>query len=590
MKLTHISIRAKLSLAFGTLAVMVLLVAGLSLKALGDANARFTAYLSGINARADMANQLRIAVDRRAIGARNLVLVTKPADVDKEKTLTVKAHEDVQADLAALKKMIAAAPDASEKARALVADMDRVEQSYAPVALAIVDLALAHRKDEAIAKMNDECRPLLAALSAAAAEYQTYTESQALAMTEQASARYADQRNALIAACAIALAAAVLSGWLVTRAIVRPLGDALRLAEAVAAGDLTVNVQARGHDEVAQLLAALGRMTHKLSDIVTEVRHSSDSIATGSTEIATGNTDLSQRTEEQASSLEETASAMDELNSTVKQNAENANQANQLALSASSVAVRGGEVVGEVVTTMKAINDSSRKIADIISVIDGIAFQTNILALNAAVEAARAGEQGRGFAVVAGEVRSLASRCADAAKEIKGLINASVERVDQGTVLVDQAGVTMAEVVGSIKRVADIVGEIAHASVEQSAGVAQVNHAVADMDTVTQQNAALVEESAAAAESLRLQAQRLVQAVAVFKVGHDGELLTATDRAAAAAGVPAAPIERRGLGRATNVVRPAFKRQPLEPMTLAPRRVAATTGAPKTGTDDWESF
>ncbi|HEY4065651.1 MAG TPA: methyl-accepting chemotaxis protein [Burkholderiaceae bacterium] len=536
MKLNNVSIRAKLSLAFGALAVMVLVVAGLSLKSLGDANERFTAYLSGINARAAMANQLRIAVDRRAIGARNLVLVTKPADMDKEKALTVKAHEDVQADMAALKKMMAAAPDASEKARALVAEMDRVEQSYAPVALAIVDLALARKKDEAIAKMNDECRPLLAALSSASAEYETYTEGEALAIAEQAAARYADQRNVLIVVCVIAVVAAVLAGWLVTRAIVRPLGEALQLAEAVAAGDLSVRVQVDGRDEVAQLLAALGRMTHKLGDIVSQVRQSSDSIATGSTEIATGNTDLSQRTEQQASSLEETASAMDQLNSTVKQNAESANQANQLALSASSVAVRGGEVVGEVVTTMKAINDSSKKIADIISVIDGIAFQTNILALNAAVEAARAGEQGRGFAVVAGEVRSLAGRCADAAKEIKGLISASVERVGEGTALVDQAGVTMAEVVSSIKRVAGIVGEIAHASVEQSAGVAQVNHAVSDMDTATQQNAALVEQSAAAAESLRLQAQRLVQAVAVFKVGPDGEFAPATVPAPARAG------------------------------------------------------
>ena len=513
------NIRAKLSLAFGLMAVMVLVVAGLSLKSLGDSNTRFTAYLSGINARATMANQLRIAVDRRAIGARNLVLVTRPADMDKEKALTVKAHEDVQTDLAALKKMMAGAVDASDKARALVAEMDRVEQSYAPVALAIVDLALAGKKTEAIAKMNDECRPLLAALSAASAEYEIYTDGQARTVTEQAAANYTDQRNALIGACLIAVLAAVLAGWLVTRSIVGPLGEALQVAEAVAAGDLTVRVNSGGTDEVGLLLAALGRMTHKLGEIVTQVRQSSDSIATGSTEIATGNTDLSQRTEEQASTLEETASAMDELNSTVKRNAESASQANQLALGASVVAVRGGDVVGEVVTTMKAINDSSKKIADIISVIDGIAFQTNILALNAAVEAARAGEQGRGFAVVAGEVRSLAGRCADAAKEIKGLINASVERVDQGTTLVGQAGATMTEVVTSIKRVADIVGEIAQASIEQSAGVAQVNDAVTGMDHVTQQNAALVEQSAAAAESLRQQAQRLVQSVAVFKVG-----------------------------------------------------------------------
>ena len=269
------------------------------------------------------------------------------------------------------------------------------------------------------------------------------------------------------------------------------------------------------------LLQALAAMQSSLSSVVTTVRSGSEGVATASAEIAQGNNDMSARTESQASALEQTAASMEELSGTVRQNADSARSANQLALSASSVAIKGGEVVAQVVDTMKGINESSRKISDIISVIDGIAFQTNILALNAAVEAARAGEQGRGFAVVASEVRSLAGRSAEAAKEIKMLINASVERVEHGTALVDQAGTTMTEVVNSIKRVTDIMGEISAASNEQALGVAQVGEAVKQMDEVTQQNAALVEEMAAAASSLKNQSSDLVDAVSVFKLGSD---------------------------------------------------------------------
>jgi methyl-accepting chemotaxis protein len=289
-------------------------------------------------------------------------------------------------------------------------------------------------------------------------------------------------------------------------------------ARAIAAGELGVVPQAQTKDEFADLMADLERADRALVLMVSDVRQNAEGVATASAEIAQGNNDLSARTEQQASALEETAASMEELSSTVKQNADNAKQANQLALSASTTAIQGGEVVGRVVETMKGINDSSKKISDIISVIDGIAFQTNILALNAAVEAARAGEQGRGFAVVASEVRSLAGRSAEAAKEIKNLINASVERVEQGTALVDQAGATMTEVVSSIKRVTDIMGEISAASNEQSQGVAQVGEAITQMDQATQQNAALVEESAAAADSLKAQAQKLVQTVSVFKL------------------------------------------------------------------------
>ncbi|HWH82265.1 MAG TPA: methyl-accepting chemotaxis protein [Burkholderiaceae bacterium] len=337
----------------------------------------------------------------------------------------------------------------------------------------------------------------------------------------EASARYATIRIVSIAAVAGGLLFAGLFGFVLVRSIGRQLGaepgEAADLARSVAAGDLSVRIDLRQGDSTS-LMAQLQGMQTSLVKVVSGVRQNSETVATASAQIAQGNQDLSQRTEEQASALQETAASMEQLSATVKQNADNAKQANQLARSASAVAIKGGEVVGQVVDTMKGINDSSRKIADIISVIDGIAFQTNILALNAAVEAARAGEQGRGFAVVASEVRSLAQRSAEAAKEIKGLITASVERVEQGTALVDQAGTTMTEVVSSIKRVTDIVGEISAASTEQSAGVSQVGQAVSQMDQVTQQNAALVEESAAAAESLMRQAQQLVQAVAVFKL------------------------------------------------------------------------
>jgi methyl-accepting chemotaxis protein len=310
-------------------------------------------------------------------------------------------------------------------------------------------------------------------------------------------------------------------GFIVGRSVLRQLGgepsDATEVADRVARGDLSVAVPLARNDS-SSLMANLAHMQASLSQVVSTVRQNSESVATASAQIAQGNQDLSQRTEEQAGALQQTAATMEQLNSTVRNNADSARQANQLAQGASEVARQGGEVVGKVVTTMQGISDSSRKIGDIIGVIDGIAFQTNILALNAAVEAARAGEQGRGFAVVASEVRTLAQRSADAAKEIKVLIGRSVEQVEQGTVLVDQAGKTMGEIVGSIQRVSDIVAEISSASVEQSTGISQVGESVSQMDQATQQNAALVEESAAAAESLKGQASQLVQTVAVFRL------------------------------------------------------------------------
>jgi methyl-accepting chemotaxis protein len=520
----NLSVRGKLTLAFGALSLLVLIVAAVAIKALGDSNERFTNYVGGIKARSDKANDVRTAVDRRAIAARNLVLVKKPAELEVEKAAVQRAHEDVVSGLAELNRMLAKADDATDEGRKLVGDITRVEQSYGPVALSIVNLALTGKHDEAIEKMNSECRPLLAALLVASDTYDKYTTKHAESLVNDAKQTYATQRAWLIAACVMALAAAVLAGVLIARQLSQALGAeplALGLAaQRIAAGDLG-EIDGAGQAPQGSVLSSLGMMQGSLAAIVSQVRGASDSIATGSAQISTGNADLSQRTEEQASALQQTAATMSELGSTVKTNAESAQQANQLALGASAVAQRGGEMVTQVVQTMKGIDDSSRRIADIITVIDGIAFQTNILALNAAVEAARAGEQGRGFAVVASEVRSLAQRSAEAAKEIKGLINTSVERVSQGTQLVDRAGATMIEIVASIKRVTDIVGEISASSTEQSAGVSQVGQAVGQIDQVTQQNAALVEESAAAAESLKAQAQQLVQAVSVFRVDGD---------------------------------------------------------------------
>ncbi len=335
-------------------------------------------------------------------------------------------------------------------------------------------------------------------------------------------------RNTCTAGILLGVFLAALVGWWLVQAITKPLSEAVKVASAVASGDLTQTIDIRSNDETGQLMRALKNMNDSLTQIVGHVRSSTDTIASGSTEIAAGNQELSSRTEQQASSLEETASSLEELTSTVKQNADNARQANQLAQSASDVANKGGAVVSQVVETMNSINDSSKKIADIISVIDGIAFQTNILALNAAVEAARAGEQGRGFAVVAAEVRTLAQRSAAAAKEIKGLIGESVDNVSVGTKLVDQAGATMHEIVASIQRVTDMVGEITSASQEQTVGIEQINQAVSQMDQATQQNAALVEEAAAAADAMREHASGLAQAVGVFKLDEKSVALPAS--------------------------------------------------------------
>jgi methyl-accepting chemotaxis protein len=395
----------------------------------------------------------------------------------------------------------------------------------------------------------------------------------------------------LIGLCVLCSLAALALGWRITRSIVAPVREAATFADRMAAGDLSRAPEVRGDDEIAQLLRALGRMQQSLSGIVGQVRAAADSIQVASSEVATGNADLSTRTEQTASNLQQTASSMAQVTGTVRQSSESARMADQLAQSASGTASRGGDVVAQVVSTMNEINASSKRISDIIGTIDGIAFQTNILALNAAVEAARAGEQGRGFAVVASEVRSLAQRSAEAAREIKTLIGSSVERVETGSRLVGEAGSTMTEIVASVQRVTDIIGEISAAATEQSSGIGQVNSAVNELDRMTQQNAALVEESAAAAESLREQARRLAGVVSVFRLGDE-------PAAGPARAVPApapAPVRSRGPAAAprATILPPAPAPAPAPARAPVPAPVPASVTAASADADadaEWQSF
>ncbi len=515
--MNNVSVKFKLAVSFSLLTLLFLAISGLAIRALSSAEGNFQRYVNGIAERGTVAHLVREAVDARAIAARNLVLVSQADDLALEKAIVFKAHAEVGENLARLNSMIKE-PDVSQEARAMVDEITTIEKRYAPVALSIVEMALNNQKEQAIQKIDAECRPLLALLVKAATRYNDYTKNRSIALVKEAEENYQLQRDVVVASIVLMLLIAVASGVYLTKTITQPLEKAVQIANNVANGNLTSPIDVSRNDETGKLLKALATMQQGLIQVVGSVRQGSESVSTASAEIAMGNHDLSARTEQQASALEETAASMEELSSTVKQNADNARQANQLAQSASHVALQGGQVVAQVVETMRGISDSSKKIADIISVIDGIAFQTNILALNAAVEAARAGEQGRGFAVVASEVRSLAGRSADAAKEIKALITSSVDRVGHGTALVDQAGATMTEIVSSIKRVTDIMGEISAASTEQSLGVAQVGEAIIQMDQATQQNAALVEEMAAAASSLQSQAGELVDSVAVFKL------------------------------------------------------------------------
>ncbi len=598
MNLNDMKIGQRLGFGIAVAALLLVAMVWIGISRIGAVNTMLDTIaddrLPKIVAIKDMKENIRT----RASIVRNIVILSDAADMKKEgETLAILREKYTKLDAQLERTIVAPAGKAAfaNVRTAVAAIVDPTNQ--------VVQLGLLNKNEEATQLLLGTVRPLQdKALDALEDLSKIMIDS-----TEKFQAEAADTyRAALILLIALGTAAVgvlVFFGWLLVRSITRPINEAVAVSRAVAAGDLSVHIEASGRSETAELLMALKAMQGSLVTVVDNVRRNSESVATASAQIAQGNNDLSARTEEQASALEQTAASMEELSSTVRQNADNAKQANQLAMSASTIAIKGGDVVGQVVDTMKGINDSSKKIADIIAVIDGIAFQTNILALNAAVEAARAGEQGRGFAVVASEVRSLAQRSAEAAKEIKTLIVDSVERVGHGTALVDQAGTTMTEIVGSIRRVTDIMGEISAASTEQSAGVAQVGEAVTQMDQATQQNAALVEESAAAAESLKAQARQLVQAVAVFKltadaVAHRPAASVSTPASFDTYKAPVAKVERRGPNRATNVVRPAFKAAPAKGKakvdSAAPVAVASASvisaAADSTGTDDWTSF
>ena len=445
----------------------------------------------------------------------------------------------------------------SDKGKELLAKVATARKTYVDARAKLLERKKAG--EDVFALVDSDLRPMAQNYIQSLENVTKYTYEELVAFEKSVLSSAETSQWVLAMGAGASLVLGLLFAVWATRSITTPVQRAVEAAEEISKGNLALRIEAQGKDEAARLLRALSEMQESLSRIVGHVREGSQSVAVASSEIASGNNDLSARTEQQASALQQTAASMEQLNSTVRQNADNARQANQLAMSASTVAVQGGEVVGQVVETMKGINDSSRKISDIIGVIDGIAFQTNILALNAAVEAARAGEQGRGFAVVASEVRSLAGRSAEAAKQIKTLINDSVERVEHGTSLVDQAGTTMTEVVGAIKRVTDLMGEISAASNEQSQGVSQVGEAVTQMDQVTQQNAALVEEMAAAASSLNNQAQDLVDTVAFFKLAAGEERVARTQAprmgsapASASARFAAAPAAALGRSSAAS--------------------------------------
>jgi methyl-accepting chemotaxis protein len=506
-------IGVRLVLGFALVLVLLTAVVGLAVNSLGRVEQGLNDIVNDSNVKVAAANRMANEIRDIAAYASNIVLLADDAEVQNEHKKIAAARVAYGQVGVSLEKLVT-----SEKEKALLAKLKQLLAAAAPLNDQVMELRSQYNNMEATTVLMTKAAPALRATITVLDEIIAHEKLLATAAADEARAVIGSSRGLLLALGCLALALGATVAWLITRSITRPVHAAVKVAEMVAGGDLTSSIQVSSQDETGRLLQALKNMNDSLGTIVGEVRAGTDTIAAASQQIAAGNQDLSSRTELQASSLEETASSMEQLTSTVKQNADNARQANQLAVSASNVADKGGRVVAQVVDTMASINDSSKKIVDIIGVIDGIAFQTNILALNAAVEAARAGEQGRGFAVVASEVRNLAQRSAAAAKEIKALIGDSVEKVGLGAGLVDQAGTTMREIVASIKRVSDIVGAISAASQEQTAGIEQINQAISQMDQVTQQNASLVEEAAAAAESLQYQARNLAQTVSLFKV------------------------------------------------------------------------
>ena len=589
MNLANFKIKTRLRAGFGLLVLMMLIMIVTSIGRFGAVGTRTKDIVERDWPSASAAETIDSAAREDARRTLALFIVT-------DRTLRAKSYERIDLDKKAIDGALATLDKLATTAdgKALLARIQAARATYSASFLKVADLVESDERDKASALMNSETFPALDALLDLTASMVQQQRSDIESGGKQAVDNISFSRNMMIGMGVAALLVSLLLAYAITASITGPLNEAVDIARSVAAGDLTTRIEAHSDDETGELLAALKDMNASLARTVGEVRRSTGTIATASGEIASGNLDLSGRTEAQASSLEETASSMEELTSTVKQNADNARQANQLVISASSVATRGGAVVAQVVDTMGSIKESSRKIVDIIGVIDGIAFQTNILALNAAVEAARAGEQGRGFAVVASEVRNLAQRSATAAKEIKGLIDDSVSKVDGGSALVDEAGQTMGLIVTSVQQVADIMAEITSASQEQSLGIEQVNEAISQMDEMTQQNAALVEQAAAAAQSMLDEAATLSQSVSVFKLldGQGHAPLAAPVRAAAPLRA-VAPAARPAAAIATRPV--AAARKPAA--AAAARSGAASDGAAQKAKaggsadgSEWEEF
>jgi methyl-accepting chemotaxis protein len=515
--LRNLSVLKRLLLSFSALALLMMVLGLTSWAVAGSQNEAFNRFNQSVAKTLVGADEAWSSILNSRRYEKDVILASgHPALTKEARTRWDQEQKKLASALESLKTLTDAGT--AEQLRIVESEM----QGYAALARPVLDNAAAGILSN-VTEANDALKGAVvqadraeAALLQARASVERFSQQ----LGGEVSSLYRVFTIVIAALLLVSVLAVALLGWRVSVSVVQPVTAATRFATQVSQGDLTVQIHPQGRDEVTALQRALGAMQVSLQQMVGQIRQSTDSISTASAEIATGNQDLSNRTEQTASNLQQTASSMEQLTGTVKQSADSARQANQLAASAAEVAARGGSVVSQVVSTMDEITASSKKINDIIGVIDGIAFQTNILALNAAVEAARAGEQGRGFAVVASEVRNLAQRSAQAAREIKGLIGASVEKVESGSRLVADAGATMNEIVGSVQRVSDIIGEITAASSEQSDGIGQVNSAVTQLDQMTQQNAALVEESAAAAQSLKEQAKRLAEVVSVFKLTH----------------------------------------------------------------------